>query len=64
MKCREKKHRNRELIFESSDINEHLDGVYDRSGQKAPFGTYTLKIIASTKQGQKTEHVGHVNIIY
>ena len=55
-----------ELIFITNDLNESWDGTY--KGNRCQDGTYAWKLLMTASKnviesGQRSEYVGHVNII-
>ena len=55
-----------ELIFITNDLNESWDGTY--KGKRCQDGTYAWRLFVTASEnviesGQRSEYVGHVNII-
>jgi gliding motility-associated-like protein len=51
-----------QLIFESSDVTQRWNGVFD--GQQVPQGSYVYRVVASGVTGKTTTKDGTVNVIY
>ncbi|UTW64295.1 gliding motility-associated C-terminal domain-containing protein [bacterium SCSIO 12741] len=53
------------LVFESRDYNESWDGTVGKSGESAPVGVYTWKLITGDAKDEKNRHeeLGTVTIV-